>query len=160
MTSISDDEYNEAVNLLNKDVNASKYDERRTHIIVNVFLSVMTVATMVTQTVVTPLYVDAMSGNDVKSDAFIAGFLTCMWIPVIFFALHCCFSYKLSLREMIQPPDQLMYVFAAGTLAGLSNILVALTSLSLRTPTYLQGILQQTLIPFTAVSRFTIIGKG
>ena len=161
--SILDIEDNENLRLLMDEINPSEMserDQRNAMIVLNIFLSVMTVITMVTQTVVTPLYVDAMSGIEVKSDAFIAGFLTCMWIPVIFFAIHFCFSFGRSFKKIIKPPDQFLYVFVAGTLAGLSNILVALTSLSLRTPTYLQGILQQTLVPFTAVSRFLIIGKG
>ena len=161
--SISDIEYNENMRLLMDEISPSEMsesDRRKAMIVLNVFLAVMTVVTMVTQTVVTPLYVDAMSGIEAKSDAFIAGFLTCMWIPVIFFAFHFCFSWGRSFKKIIKPPDQLVYVFVAGTLAGLSNILVALTSLSLRTPTYLQGVLQQTLVPFTAISRFLIIGKG
>lgn len=159
LSSISDTEYNENMALIIREMDAEN-EQRTMRIILNVFLSVMTVITMVMQTVVTPLYVDAMSGIEVQSDAFIAGFLTCMWIPVIFFTLHFCFNWGRSFKKIVKPPEQLSYVFVAGTLAGLSNILVALTSLSLRTPTYLQGILQQTLIPFTAVSRFILIGKG
>ncbi len=153
----------ENMKLLMDEISASELSEQEKkclRIVLNVFLSVMTVITMVTQTIITPLYVDAMTDGKARSDAFIAGFLTCMWIPIIFFTLHFCFSWGRSFRKLVRPPDQLLYVFVAGTLAGLSNILVAVTSLSLRTPTYLQGILQQTLIPFTAISRFIIIGKG
>ncbi len=48
----------------------------------------------------------------------------------------------------------------AGVLAGLNGILVAFTVLSERTPTYLQAILHQLLIPFTAFARYVVLGAG
>jgi len=130
--------------------------------ILNPLLSTLVVITSVAQTISLPLYAGSMNKDDTGSDPFIAFFLASMWFPIIFWCI-----LLIQLIVTCSKPAQLcllkvawLEIFLAGLLAGLSQILIALSSAPDRTPPYLQSVFQQSLmVPFTAFARYIVLSK-
>lgn len=125
----------------------------------NVLLAIMNVISNVIMNVSLPVYAGTM--ETVGSDIFVLLFITCCTITVIFTLLTLFVKYsKIDSSATLRPTSSYKILFLMGLFTALNGILVVYASPPDRTPPYLQGILQSSVIPFTVLLRFVILRRG
>lgn len=125
----------------------------------NALLAVMNVISNVIMNVSLPVYAGTM--ESVGSDIFVLLFITCCTISVIFTLLTLFVKYsKIDSSATLRPTSSYKILFLMGLFTAMNGILVVYASPPNRTPPYLQGILQSSVIPFTVLLRFVILRRG
>lgn len=125
----------------------------------NVLIAVFNVISNVLMNVTLPVYAGTM--ETVGSDIFVLLFITCCIITVVFTLLTLFVRYsKIDSSATLRPTSSYKILFMMGLFTAMNGILVVYASPPDRTPPYLQGILQSSVIPFTVLLRLVILRKG
>ncbi|CAG2227093.1 crt homolog 3-like [Mytilus edulis] len=125
----------------------------------NLLIAVMNVFSNVLMNVSLPVYAGTMEA--IGSDIFVLLFITCCSIAVVFTLLTLFVKYsKIDSTATLRPTSSYKILFMMGLFTAMNGILVVYASPPNRTPPYLQGILQSSVIPFTVLLRLVILRKG
>lgn len=125
----------------------------------NTLIAIMNVFSNVLMNTSLPVYAGTM--EVIGSDIFVLLFITCIIITVVFTLLTLFVKYtKIDSRATLRPTSSFKILFCMGLFTAMNGILVVYASPPNRTPPYLQGILQSSVIPFTVLLRLIILRRG
>lgn len=125
----------------------------------NAFIAVINVLSNVLMNTSLPVFAGTM--EVIGSDIFVLLFITCIIISVIFTFLTLFVKYsKIDSTATLRPTSSYKILFLMGLFTAMNGILVVYASPPDRTPPYLQGILQSSVIPFTVLLRLAILRRG